>query len=44
MYHPVTYIEAEQEQAEDDGKEYDCMLVEVSGEDLLEVLEDGKTV
>ena len=44
MYHPITYIEAEQEQAEEDDKEYDCMLVEVSGEELLEVLEDGKAV
>lgn len=44
MYHPVAYIEAEQQQAEEDGKEYDYMLVEVSGEELLEVLKDGKEV
>jgi hypothetical protein len=44
MYHPVTYLEAEQEQVEKDAQKFDYMLIEASGEDLLEVLEHGKEV
>lgn len=41
IYHPVTYIEAEQEDAKEGVREYDYMMIEATGEDLLEVLSDG---
>lgn len=44
VFHPVAYIEAEQEDAEEDAKQYDYMIIEASGEELLEVLGDGEEV
>lgn len=41
IYHPVTYIEAEQDDAREETREYDYMMIEATGEDLLEVLSDG---
>ena len=39
--HPVEYIEAEKRPCLEAAKEYDYVQIEVSGEDLLEVLKDG---
>ena len=44
MYHPVAYIEAEQEEADEGAKEYDYMIIEATGEEILEVLRDGEEV
>lgn len=44
VYHPVAYIEAEQEDTEEEAKEYDYMFIEATGEDLLEVLGDVQEV
>lgn len=38
VFHPVDYVKAEREEAEEAAKEYDYMLIEASGQDLLEVL------
>ncbi|MBR4731727.1 MAG: hypothetical protein IK081_03065 [Lachnospiraceae bacterium] len=39
--HPVEYVEAEKRPCLEAAKEYDYVQIEVSGEDLLEVLKDG---
>ena len=44
VYHPVTYIKAEQEDAEEDAKEYDYMIIETTGEQLREVFGDGDEI
>lgn len=44
VYHPVAYIEAEQEDAEGDAKEFDYMIIEATGEELLEVFGDGNEI
>lgn len=44
VYHPVAYIEAEQEEADEGAKEYDYMIIEATGEEILEVLRDGEEV
>ncbi len=44
MYHPVAYIEAEQEDAEGDAKEFYYMIIEATGEELLEVFGDGNEI
>ncbi len=44
IYHPVAYIEAEREDAEEKAQGYDCMIIEVTGEDLLEVLGDEQEI
>lgn len=44
VYHPVDYIEAEQEDADEYAKEYDYMIIEATGEELMEVLESDKEV
>lgn len=42
VFHPVEYIKAEKEEAEEAAKEYDYMLIEASGQDLLEVFGNVK--
>ena len=44
VYHPVAYIEAEQKDAEEGAQEYDYMIIEATGEELLEVLSDAQEV
>ncbi len=44
VYHPVAYIEAEQEDAEGGAKEFDYMIIEATGEELLEVFGDGNEI
>ena len=44
VYHPVAYIEAEQEEAYEGAKEYDYMIIEATGEEILEVLRDVEEV
>ena len=44
VYHPVTYIKAEQDDAEEDAKEYDYMIIETTGEELREVFGDGNEI
>ena len=44
VFHAVTYIKAEQEEAKENAKEYDYMLIEVAGEDLMEAFKNGKKV
>ena len=39
--HPVEYIEVEKEPCLESAKDYDYVQIEVSGEDLLEVIKDG---
>ena len=39
--HPVEYVEAEKRPCLEAAKDYDYVQIEVSGEDLLEVLKDG---
>ena len=39
--HPVEYIEVEKAPYLESAKEYDYVQIEVSGEDLLEVIKDG---
>ena len=39
--HPAEYVEAEKKPCLEAAKEYDYVQIEVSGEDLLEVLKDG---
>ncbi len=41
VYHPDTYIKAEQENAKEDAKKFDYMIIEATGEELLEVFRDG---
>lgn len=40
FYHPVEYIEAEQEIILEQAKDYDCLQIEVTGEELLEVIKN----
>lgn len=44
VYHPVAYIEAEQEDVEGDAKKFDYMIIEATGEELLEVFGDGNEI
>lgn len=44
VYHPVAYIKAEQEDAEEDARKFNYMIIEATGEELLEVLSGDKEV
>lgn len=44
VYHPVAYIEAEQKDAEEDAKKYDYMIIDTTGEELLEVFGNGEEI
>ena len=42
-YHAVEYVTADKQKCLEDAKEYDCITLQVSGEKLQEVLENGGT-
>lgn len=44
IFHPIDYIEVEKEDTEKEAQEYDYMIIEATGEDLLEVLNDDQEV
>ena len=44
VYHSVSYIEVEQKNADEDAKEYDYMVIEATGKEILEALGDGEEI
>ncbi len=44
VFYPVAYIEAEREDADEEAKEYDYMMIEASGQDIMEALGDVEEV
>ena len=43
-FHPVAFIEAEKEDAEKESQKYDHIIIEASGEEILEAIENGKEI